>query len=539
MPAPNVTGQGVLQPINLTSPAFLGLNTDQGAQVLDVAWATAANNAVFDDNNRLAARKGWTSVTSTPVTGVIRRVHEFVQADGTVELISSTDADIFSGTATPTSIEGTLGITEGNIKFVNLNDKCIALGTGTSGNPSVYTGTGNFTTVTVASGTAPTGTIGTAAFGRLWVADADGHTIRYSALLDETRWDTADGGGTIDMARAWVSGQDEIIAIEEFAGDLVIFGKNQIIIWTDGAGASVGIDPEQIYISDTITGSGAVSQFGIAQVEGDLWFMAPNGVHSLLRARTDRTTPTDAVTATVEGEYQGFITAESDDDDVTLVYSPEEGYAIACFPTSNRQIVLHGRAIQGPEGPVYRTTTWTSDLQTAAYRVSDRTLTGSLSAVAGELFTHTGRSDNGSTFSFSYESGWLDLGVEASNFVKWVKKLTAVVFVGANTTITYTLRYDFNTNPRTMQATAIGGIGAQFNISEFSDSLAGTGFKDPNDTTLGESEFSGGITLRTMPIPGEGGGQYIKVGVSLDTQSGEFALQQINLFAKIGRMAYV
>lgn len=539
MPDPTVTGGAVLQPINLTSPAFLGLNTDSGAQILEPEWATIANNAVFDANNRLAARKGWELQTTSAVSGTLMRIHEYVQADGTVEVISSTDSDIFSGVATPSSIEGSLGITEGNIKFVNFNDKCIGLGIGTSANPAVYTGTGNFTTVTVASGTAPTGGIGTAAYGRLWVSNADGKTISYSALLDETRWDPADGGGTIDMSKVWVAGQDEIVAIAEFAGDLVIFGKNQIIVWTDGAGSTLGIDPDNLYISDSVTGLGAVSQFGVTQVEGDLWFMAPNGVHSLLRARTERNTPTEPVTANVSDEYQGFLLAQTDEDDLTMVYSPEEGFAVVCFPAADRQIIIHGRAVQTQNGPVYRTTTWTSNLQTTAYRVSDRTLLGSLTAVDGSLYKHNLFADNGVSYTFAYESGWLDLGEQAAQFMKWVKKLTSVVLVGESTTVTYTLKYDFNTLARSTQVTATGSRSSEFNISEFTDSGAGIGYKDPTDISLGESEFSGGITLRTLPVPGKGGGQYIKVGVQLDTASGEFALQQINLFAKIGRIANV
>jgi hypothetical protein len=520
----------------------MGLNTDMSAQVLGPEWATLANNCIFDDNNRLAVRKGWEDITTTPGAGTIMRVFEYATATGTSEIISSTDANIYSGTTTLTSKTGTLSITEGNIKFVNFNDKVLALGVGTSpaGIPAVYSGSGNFADVTVASGTGPNGTIGTAAFGRLWVCDADGKTIRYSALLDETKWDSVDGGGSINMGRAWVAGQDTVIAIAEFAGDLVIFGRNQIIVWTDGAGGDVGLNPLNMYISDTITGLGAITQFGLTQVEGDLWFMSPNGIHSLMRARGDRTTPTDAVTANVEAEYEGFLLAQGDENDCTLTYTPEEGYVICNFPDPGRSIIVHGRAVRTEGGPVYRTTTWTSNLQCCTYIVGDRTTLGSLSTDAGEIFQHKDYDDNGSSYSFAYESGWLDLGEQASNFYKWVKKLTSIVLVGSSTTVTYTLFYDFDTNPRTFQATAIGTTGAEFNVSEFTNSGAGIGYKDPTvGASSGETEFSGGITLRTMPIPASGGGQYVKVGVSVDNNSGQFALQQINLFARIGRIANV
>lgn len=539
MPAPNVTGGGVLQPINLTGPGFLGVNTDQSAVVLPPEWATAANNAVFDDNNRLAVRQGWTSQTTSAASDSFIRVHEFIQADGTAEIIASADDDIYSGVTSPSSIDGSLTITDGNIKFVNFNDECVAFGIGTGGIPVVYTGSGNFGDITVNSGTAPTGLIGTAAYGRLWVVDADGKTIRYSALLDETRWATADGGGTIDMSQVWAGGQDEVVAIAAFAGDLVVFGKNQITIWTDGAGTTLGLDPDELYISDEISGIGALSQFGIAQVEGDLWFCAPNGITSLNRARTERTTPQDAVTANVEDEYRGFLATQADEDDITLVYSPEEGFALCIFPDPGRVLCIEGRPVNYQNGPVYRATTWTCELQTAYYRTSNRTLLGALTSTTGELMTYSNYSDNGTTYSFSYESGWLDLGQEAAQFIKWVKKLTSVVFVGANTTINYTLKYDFETTGRNQQAEVVGSTGAEFNVSEFTDSGSGIGYKDPDQPSLGESEFSGGITLRTLPMPGAGGGQYIKVGVSLNNNAGQFALQQINLFAKIGRIANV
>jgi hypothetical protein len=541
MPTPAVTGQAVLQPINLTAPGFLGLNTDKAAAILNPAWATLANNAVFDDVGRLATRNGFQTQTTTAVAGTVMRVHEYIKADGTAEVIFSTDADIFSGVTAPSSIEGSLAISEGNIKFVNFNDKCIALGTGTSSNPSVYTGSGSFTTVTVATGTAPTSGIGTAAMGRLWVVDADGKTIRYSAIIDETKWATADGGGTIDMSKVWVAGQDEVVAIEEFAGDLVVFGKNQIVIWTDGAASELGINPTDLYVSDTITGMGAVSQFAIERVEGDLWFLTPNGVESLIRARTDRTTPTFSVTENIQDELKGFLFNETDEDDITMVYSPEHAICILNFPGSNRQIVLSSKVSQNPENgqPVYPITTWTSEVQTLAYKTSDRTLVGSFTTVAGEILKYIGLQDNGASYSFSYESGWMDLGEQSAQFMKWVKKLTSIVLVSASTTLTYTLKYDFESTGRDIQHTVAGQGGAEFSISEFTDSAAGIGYKDPAAGTLVESEFGGGITLRTIPVPGAGGGQYIKVGITLDNASGQFALQHINLFAKLGRIANV
>ena len=519
MPTPRAHGGAPITPLNIPAPGKAGLNTEAGSTLLDPAWATVLKNVIFDSGGRIATRKGWTSATTTPAAGVIMRIHEYIKADATAAIIMSTDADIFKTIAAPTTIEGTLSITEGNIKFVNFNDKCIALGTGTSGNPSVYTGTGNFTTVTVNSGTAPTSGIGTAAFGRLWVVDVDGHTIRYCALLDETRWAVADGGGTIDMDNVWPQGEDQVLAIEEFGGDLIIFGSNTIVVWTDGAGSNLGIDPTVMYVSDTIPGTGILSQFGIARAKGDMYFISPQGLSSLARAIQYKGTTLTNVSKNIQSQFLAYSDAENDPNDLTLVYSPREDFLLAIFPTSNKVVMFDTR--QPMEDGSFRCAEWTSDLQTACYQTKDQTLRGSLTGTVGELMTHSGYSDDGTSYDFSYESGWIDLGQELNSYLKFIKKATCFVFVAGNTTVNVSMKYDFKTTGHTVPisvASATGG--AEFSVGEWS---------------LGE--FGGGITLRTISAPGALQGQYLKVGINLDIASAQFALQQINLFAKVGRIA--
>jgi hypothetical protein len=220
------------------------------------------------------------------------------------------------------------------------------------------------------------------------------------------------------MASVW-EGQDEVVAIVAFAGDLIIFGKNQFVVWSDGAASTLGLDPDSLYISDIIVGLGAITQFAITSVEGDVWFAAANGIYSMNRSRSDRTTPLDAVTANVEDEYQGFLAAQGDENDLTLVYSPEESFALMIFPTPERTICIEGKPTGDASGnPVYRTTTWTVPLQTATYRVSDRNLYASFSDEAGTLLTHANYADNSTPYTFSYESSWLDLGEQNTTFIQ-------------------------------------------------------------------------------------------------------------------------
>lgn len=527
-------------PININSPAQFGLNTEQAGAIIASQWATVLDNAVFDASGRPASRKGFLSLTTGAGTDPVMRIFEYFQADGTSEVIYSTDSDIYRDTTTATSIDGTLTITDGNIKFVNFNDKVIAFGIGTGGIPAVRT-TGDFADIVVNSGTAPTSGIGTAAYGRIWGVDTDGKTVRYSALLDETRWDVSDGGGIIDMSNVWPAGQDDIIAIEEFGGDLVIFGSNNTVIATDGAGAALGIDPTNLYVSDTIPGQGAISQFAIARAAGDLWVLTPNGIVGLTRELVQRSTPITNLSQHIQSEVVASLSAETTVDNITMTYSPTENLVILCFPDTDRQFTFDTRTPL-PDG-TYRSTTWTSDVQTLTYIRESRILLGSFSAVDGEVMQYTGTQDDGATFSFDYESGWLELGEELNTMLKFIKRVTSFVFIGKNVTISYKLEYDFGLKDFVLQNSASGGVVSEWNDFEWSDGTDNDegGVYDINDPSLtpgiDKAEWSGSIALRTIDAPGKGSGQYIKVGLTLDTNSGEFALQQLNLYAKIGRQA--
>ena len=230
-----------------------------------------------------------------------------------------------------------------------------------------------------------------------------------------------------------------------------------------------------------------------------------------------------------------------------MTYSPKEEFCFVSFPSISRQICIDTRPIPIDGGQLYRATQWTGDMDTAAYASSNQELyAGYNVAVNGICIYGRGNviefSDgDGTPYSFSYESGWLDLGEQVSQFVKWAKKMTSVLLVASDSEVNFTLRYDFNTVAKTFQqaATAAGG-GAEFNVSEFGTN----GVRDPSNSLLTAgvdvSEYGGAaVTLQTLSIPVSGGGQYIKVGVSVNDVAGEFAMQQINLFAKVGRIANV
>jgi len=535
VPTPKFTPGAQLFPITLTTPAFQGVNLEQQASILGREWATLLDNAVFDDAGRPATRKGWTTITGTAGAGIIKRLFEYYKADGTSEMIASTDATIYDSLAsTPVDIDGGLTITDGNIKFVNFNDKVIAFGIGTGGIPAVRT-TGNFADITVNSGTAPTSGIGTAAYGRLWAVDTDGKTLRYSALLDETRWDSADGGGSIDMSQVWPAGQDDIVAVEEFNGDLVIFGSNNTVVATDGTASALGIEPTDLFVSDTIPGMGALTQFGIVRTVGDLWVLTDTGVVGLKRELVQRSTPITNLSKNQQSQIIKWIDTESDINDITMTYSPVHSFVVINFPTSDKQLIYDTRLPM--QDGTFRATTWTSQLQTAHYERSGKRLLGSLTDAVGEVMNYANFDDNGTSFIFDYESGWLDLGEELNVLLKFVKRLTSFVFVQQNTQVTHKVKYDFGSSTFSLAKAIVGAKTIEWGLFEWGSN----GVWNINDTTAVAgtdiAEWSGSVTIKTLDAPLGGSGQYIKVGVSVNTSSGSFALQQLNLYAKVGRLS--
>jgi hypothetical protein len=507
MPTPKFTPGAQLFPINLTAPAFNGLTLEASGSTLGVEWATVLDNAVFDAQGRPAARKGWTTETGTPTADIYMRIFEYYKADGTSELIFSSDTDIDNDTTTPTSIKGALTITDGNIKFANFNDKCIAFGIGTAGKPAVYTGT-TFADITVNSGTAPTSGIGTSAFGRLWAVDTDGKTLRYSALLDETRWAAADGG--------------------------VVFGSRNTVIMTDGAGAALGVEPTDLYVSDTIPGLGCLTQFGVCRAQGDLWLLSPEGVTSLGRELQQKSTSFTNLSKQAQSQVQNWGNSEGDINDITMEYNPEDSFVLLNFPTVNKQVCFDTRSRL--QDGTYRLTTWSADTQTIHYNSFAKKLQGSLTGTVGEIFNYSGSTDDTVAYIFGYESGWLNLGEENNLYLKFVKRMTSFVLVEANVTVNHKVEYDFGTKSFTLSKLAERARVIEWGLAEWGSN--GVYSTADSSAVAGEdiAEWGGGASIRTLDVQPKSGGQYIKVGITVNTNSGTFALQQINLYAKVGRI---
>lgn len=507
-----------LQPIDLVTPGFRGLNTTQAGSILSPVFCTQADNAIIDASGRLAARDGFTDLTSTAISPAVtvRTLHEYVQESGTLIPIVAWDGGIADDLADPegNDISGAVTDADGTWRFQNFNNLVLGFQQGLT--PIVWNGTGNFATIVPSSGTAPTGEVALCAFGRVWGVTTDNQTIKYSATLDHLDWGGA-GSGQIDMSNIWTKGTDQVRALAEFNGLLVVFGVNHIVFFGDGNLGILGISPTQLAVVDIISGTGAVSQYSLQPVgESDLLYLSPEGVQSLKRVIQEKSNPVTTLTKYVRDELLGEV-RQQDIRHIRSTYNTRLAAYVLSLPLTGSTWVLDQRRnwVDDDGDELCTITKWTVGPTALVTRRSTQLLA---SIEDGYVSEYSGATDRGDKFRFVYQSPWLDLGEQVANYLKILKRIGAIIFVTAETAIIFKWSVDFQTSFRSTTVTVAGDATAEWGEAEF-----------------GEDEFGGGLALRIIKKPARHKGQYYRIGIEADVE-GEFALQQSELFAKIGRL---
>ena len=518
MPTPRMHGGAPLVHIPLNVPAFKGLNRQASASILGVEWATRLEESVIDENNRVAARKGWTNLTTTTVaTEAFVRLFEYKQRNGTRILIASSATRLWASTTngdTWANITGTIIPTDGgNWQFHNFNDKCVAVQDGHK--PIVYTGAGNFTVV--ADVNAPMGGVGLSAFGRMWVVDDNGTSIAYSSLLNETDWTTADSG-FLDLFNTW-PGADACVALASFNGALIAFGTRNIVFFTDGQGSKLGLDPLNAYVADTFAGTGCMSKDSVQQVDGDLWFLSRSGLISLGRLINERSNPLENLSKNVQDFLRDAASAATD---IESVYSPLDRFYLLSFKTgadTGATFVFDTRG-KLDDGTARCAGVWYSLVPRALLRRESEHFLFTIPGQTGRVGRYTGQLQPGGPYQFVYESGWIDF--DAGAHLKMLKRFGGIFYMDRTATVTFKWAYDFSENfiTRPVVFSSEGGTVSEWGEAEW-----------------GLSEWAGGVALRENKVPGHGAGEYLKLGMDARIDNTTFAIQQAELFAKIGRLA--
>jgi hypothetical protein len=509
-------GSASLQALTITSPGVYGLNKQNSGSLLPPQWATEALNAVFDDNNRISARKGWLAQTTSAISGTpnINVLFEYNKTStSTKTVISAANNDIFQGITAPASVKGALTITDNNWQFANYNDKVYGLQTG---HPLIeWNGTGNFAATTAASGSVPNGNALLGAFGRLWGSTSDGQTVKYSGLLDATNWGST-GSGSINLTSVWANGADRITAIAAFNSLLVVFGTNNIVLIGDGSGSSLGLDPANAYVADLISGVGCVARDSVQNINGDdLVFLSSSGLMSLRRVIEQQGNPLRDLSKN-NRDYLNRQVYLNGTANIRSTFNPIEGMYLLLLPTANKIFYFNTKILLEDES--WRMTEWDSfipySLLTGANGVT--TYCGK----AGKIFTYEGKQDNTAAYTWKFHTPWIAYQEQVQDTLKTLKRIGSIQNVSGQLTVTYKWFLDFRDSFSAFSKTlGAGTSGGEWNVGEFS-----------------EDEYGGQYGLVELEIPAKKAGQFIKLGVETQVSNADISLHQLQLFAKFGRL---
>jgi len=507
---------------SVSAPGFLGLNTQRKADILNYQWATKADNCVIDDSGRMAARKGYRRNNTTAITASpdVKSIHEYVDASGSTLLICAAGNAVYkSVTTTMTDITGTATTpTADNWKFQNFNGKCV--GFQASHAPIVIsTVGGSFADITL-SGTQQPSTAANeflAAFGRLWCLD--GTDLKYSDALDETAWN-----GVFDLTTVFLNGMDEPTGLAEFNGHLIVFGKRTITVWNNPWSPSGGgtLDTSGMTLVENIGGVGCIARDSIQHIGTDIIFLSSQGIRSLGRTIQEKSMPVNDLSKNINDELNVLINTEVKAD-IKSGYNKLEGFYLISLPLSGVCYYFDLRS-QLQDGS-YRVAKWTTSFTAIASDVADNLYFGTAGYVSkyrDYLDAVLADGTGGNSYSIDYESGWNDLSSEnqqVQGYIKLPKKISVRLLGGAGQTLNVKWAFDYEDSFNSFSKTLSSDDQAKYNVAEYN---------------IGE--YSGGFIFNKVNAPMSRSGQFLKFGISITINGGTVAIQQVDMYSKLGRM---
>jgi len=497
-----------LQPLVLDSIGIYGLNRQSSPASLPPQYLTTANNVMLDEKGRLTTRQGIQQITNLlgqtqsvpPVTNpitppsntlIVKSLGEYKSSTGVKTIFAGAGANIYKMntattpyTLTAQSFSGGTTKSDGNWQFTNFNNNFY--GAQKANKPVNFNGTTWLDLEDVSGYSKPTGvTTFTPScllgdFGRLWAADI-GETrdvVYYSDLLVGHKFatvgngSTAVGGGSLDLKKVW-SG-DVITALASFMGKLIIFGKNNIVIFQGPWDVGTSVTQSSFTLQEVIEGVGCVARDSVQLIGDDIVFLSASGVRSLSRTIQQDTMPLTDLSLAIKDEIRTNILT-TNLSSVKAQYDLSTGSYILGFPDRNIVYVFDFKA-STPEGAP-RITTWNfanqknpnSFLSTDSFLycgLGDLTYAGRIATysgyfdvekeiiavsesactLAGNTWDSTGDGtcwrDVDNTYQADFKTTWLDF--EQPGISKFLKRFLAIWSGGKNMNMTLNWYRDYS-----------------------------------------------------------------------------------------------
>lgn len=560
------------QNITIPAPGAMGLNTEQSPTAQDGQFCLQADNAIIDQFGRIGSRKAFASYTNVynlsytvdPSTTTQNKEILAIESGsvaGDIEIVVFLRNDQFNLAGSLLRQDYFLATLNTSGSNVELNEITLPSFSDTTTldkprlvafNEKFYLFTANneavvwdgttaqklFTGVADTDYIAPqddtgvlagaiNGNIATAAYGRLWVSGVDGNydVLYYSDLLIGTQWydgrgtpaDSQNTGGLIDMSEYWPTGSDQIRAVVAHNNQLFVFGRTSILVWGNPSGDPAATNG--IFLQDTITNIGCITQEALAVKGDDVLFVDDSGVRSLGRTIQEKSAPLGDLTANVRKDLTNLIQQTLDKDTIRIDFWAEEALAVVTFPEQQVAYVMDMRGVS-PTGGL-KVTRWTDCVYNCAHYVE--LTSGSLVLLGsnndnGVLQYNGYQSYDAMPYVFRYNSPGLTFGQPAS--LKFVKQIDyTCVSTFSESTATAKWSFDYEEPGRTRLISVGATPPSTYGVSQY-----------------GVDIFGGAVsTIKRYKVSGKGSGELLQVGINMDINGNSFSLQEVNLQTLLGR----
>lgn len=532
------------QTASIAAPGFFGLNIQESAVSLSSGFALEANNCVIDRYGRIGARRGWTPVNSAVNTDLgaanpVQFMFELTD-NGSSQFISAGNNKLFTGTTTMTTrtIRNTDNTGDVTYTITSNNWQAAALpyGDGVDAEPhAILAQSGHQTLVfheLPAAGGSPhahnSGTYGfqrlgdvgslptgytttdftpncaLAAYGRVWLADiaGDPQTVYFSRLLDSADFQGGDSGSI--SLNAVFPNTDKIVAIAAHNGFLIVFGRNNIAIYSNP------IDVTLLTLQDYIPNVGCVARDSVQNTGTDIIFLSDGGVRSLQRVIQEKSLPMRDVSKNVRDDLMTNVASETATN-IRSIYYERDAFYLLALPTTKFVYCFDMRApLQDGSA---RVTTWTNIEPRSFVVTNTKDLYIGKPGYIGKYFGHT---DNGTNYRFSYYTNYFDFEMPTKE--KIMKQIGFVVIGGSNQDVAVKWGFDYNENFFAFTKKLDTGSVYEYNIGEYNI-----------------AEYSDGIVLEKFKIQAGGTGAVMQVGLEAEINGNPISIQRIDVYIKQGK----
>ena len=499
-----------LTPVSLAAPGFFGLNTQEASVNVQQNFALVANNAVIDTYGRVGARKGYSTLSDTNAADTIYCIHEHINKDGTSQIYFVGGDEIYTMATNGTvALDHSIASTpaDSNWQPLSFNGNVYLFHEGEDPVVNDIVGATGWDTLSsysaMPSGVTEAG-VGLSAYGRIWMArtNLNKTTVYWSDTLIGTSFNTGTAGA-IDLENVFTNGTDEITHLAAFNGNLVIFCKKSVIIYS---GAQ---EPATMQVADIIDGVGCIARDTVQDIGSDIIFLSDTGLRSLGRVIQEKSAPMRDLSRNVRDQLLDEVSTE--EGIIKSVYYEKEAFYLLTVPSLQKVWCFDIRSAL--EDGSFRVTTWTSPNLNSFCVTRDRQL---LIGNALRVMQYGGYQDNGTPYTMSYFTTYLDAGAPSN--LKLLKD-ASFLFIGGGGE-TFSVKWDVD-------------YGSNYASKVFSFPASASGEYGVDEYTV--AEYSVGAVINRKNLTLSKTGRVFQLGVEATIDGSPLSIQQIDIFVKGGR----